>query len=237
MRENNKMVSVAMATYNGEKYIKQQLETILENLEINDEIIISDDNSTDSTIKIIESFKDNRIKIYKGPCLGVKQNFANAINFCKGDYIFLSDQDDIWIEGKVEKIVNYFENNQVDVIQHDCNIVNSELEEMNPSYFEFRKCKNGILKNIIKGSYLGCCMAFKKELKEYILPIPNDIDMHDQWIGLIGEIKGNFMFVNEKLIKYRRHENNESNCFKHHPLKIMIKDRINLIRNLLKLKY
>lgn len=236
MNNTIKKVSVAMATYNGEKYIKQQLETILNNLKENDEVIISDDNSTDGTINIIKELNDKRIKIYEGPCLGVKQNFANAIRFCEGDYIFLADQDDIWAKGKVEKIVKYFEELNADVIQHDCNIVNSKLEEILPSYFEFRKCKNGIIKNIAKGSYLGCCMAFKKELKEYILPIPNNVDMHDQWIGLIGEIKGKFLFVSDKLIKYRRHENNESNCFKHHSVKVMVRDRINLIKNLLMLK-
>lgn len=237
MNSQRKKVSVAMATYNGEKYVRQQLESILENLNEYDEIIISDDNSTDSTISIIEQLNDNRIRVYKGPSLGVKQNFANAIKYCTGDYIFLADQDDVWDKDKVNIIIEYFKNEKVYVIQHDCCIVNSNLEEIHPSYFKFRKCKNGIIKNIIKGSYLGCCMAFKKEVKEYILPIPNNIDMHDQWIGLIGELKGKFLFVNEKLIKYRRHESNTSDCFTHHKLNVMIKDRLNLIANLMKLKY
>lgn len=233
MSSERKKISVAMATYNGEKYVREQLESVLANLNEYDEIIISDDNSTDSTVSIIKQLNDNRIKIYKGPELGVKQNFANAIKYCTGDYIFLADQDDVWVNEKVNTIIGYFEKENVDVIQHDCYIVNSELEEIHSSYFKFRKCKNGIIKNIIKGSYLGCCMVFKKELKKEILPIPNNIDMHDQWIGLIGEIKGKVLFVNEKLIKYRRHEQTVSDCFMHHKLNVMINDRFNLIKNLI----
>lgn len=235
MSNERKKISVAMATYNGEKYIRQQLESILENLNEDDEIIISDDISTDSTVSIIRELNDDRIKVYKGPSLGVKQNFANAIKYCTGDYIFLADQDDVWLKGKVNTVVKYFERENIDVIQHDCYIVNNKLEEIYPSYFKFRNCKNGIIKNIIKGSYLGCCMAFKKELKEDILPIPDNIDMHDQWIGLIGEIKRKVLFVNEKLIKYRRHEETVSDCFKHHKVNVMIKDRLNLIKNLIKI--
>ncbi len=102
-------ISVAMATYNGEKYIKEQLESILLQLENQDEVIVSDDGSTDHTLKIIESLNDQRIKILKGPRNGVKQNFAHALSFCKGKYIFLSDQDDIWLENKVKHLLTCFE--------------------------------------------------------------------------------------------------------------------------------
>ena len=91
-----KKISVAMATYNGEKYIKKQIESILINLNKDDELIISDDGSKDKTLDIIKSIKDKRIKIISGPKQGVIKNFENALNNCTGEYIFLSDQDDIW---------------------------------------------------------------------------------------------------------------------------------------------
>ena len=209
-------ISVAMATYNGEKYIKEQIESILKQLNKNDEIIISDDGSTDKTISIIKSFKDNRIKIYDGPKNGVKQNFANAINLCKGKYIFLADQDDIWLDNKVSEVINAFETYNADCITHDCDVIyNGKV--MIDSFFKYRHSKSGVLNNIYRNKYLGCTMAFKSDMKEKILPIPNDIEMHDQWIGVICDKYGKSVFLNKKLIHYRRHDDNLSSM-KHYPI-------------------
>ena len=225
-------ISVAMATYNGEKYIKEQIKSILVNLEKNDELIISDDGSTDDTLKIIKSFKDKRIKIVDGPHDGIKQNFANAISKCKGKYIFLSDQDDIWMNNKVKNVLNVFNMLKCTLVNHNAEIVDENMIVISPySTFEWRKSGNGFLKNIIKYSYIGCCMAFDSSLKDKILPIPNDIEMHDQWIGLINENYGKSYFLDEKLIKYRRHGANASKL-KHGSLSKMFKNRIVLIKRL-----
>ena len=229
-----KRCSIVMATYNGEKYIKQQIESILKNMSDNDELIISDDGSTDKTIQIINEYKDNRIKLIEGPRKGVKQNFANVIGKAEGSYIFLSDQDDIWMENKIELVLNAFENNKVSVVIHDTEVIDENLKVTIPSFFEYRKSGKGVLKNIYKNSYIGCCMAFEANLKQYILPIPNDIEMHDQWIGILGETKGKgSLFLKEKLIKYRRHSNNVSQM-KHYGILKMIRNRIVLIKNLIK---
>lgn len=235
---NNGLISVAMATYNGEKYIKEQIESILCNLKENDELIISDDGSTDNTINIIKelSRKDNRIKLYDGPQKGIKQNFANAISHCNNKYIFLSDQDDIWKKDKVKKVIKEFDNPNTLVVQHDAEVINQDLNVVLPSYFKYRKCGRGILKNIYKGTYLGCCMAFDSKLKKHILPIPENIDMHDTWIGIIGDVYGKNKFINDKLISYRRHGDNNSDIFHHHNIKTMIHDRICLIKELIKEK-
>lgn len=233
--KNDIRVSVAMATYNGEKYIKEQLDSILTNLNNDDELIISDDSSSDDTIKIIKNYqkKDKRIKLFKGPGAGVKQNFANAISKCKGKYIFLSDQDDVWLENKVKKILDVFEKEKCLVVVHNNNIVDGNLNPLGQTFFEFRNSGSGTLKNIWKNTYIGCCMAFDSDLKDKILPIPNNIEMHDQWIGLIGEKYGKSIFINDCLIKYRRHGENVSQ-FKHHPLNKMIKNRIKFIMEYLK---
>lgn len=224
-------ISVAMATYNGEKYIKEQIESILNNLNTNDELIISDDGSKDSTIDIIKKINDKRIKLINGPRLGVKQNFANAISNCNGKYIFLSDQDDIWYNGKVELVLEIFESQNCILVQHDCEIINSNKKIILDSFFKYRKCGKGILKNIYKNTYIGCCMAFRNDIKNKILPIPNNIEMHDQWIGILSETIGKVYFLKKVLLKYRRHENNVSDCFHHYKIKKMIINRINFIIN------
>ncbi len=227
-------ISVAMATYNGEKYITEQIDSILKQLSENDELIISDDGSTDKTIKIIEKYKDKRIKLLKGPHNGVKQNFANAITNCKGKYIFLSDQDDVWLEKKVDKVLNTFENEKCTCVLHD-NIVfdSASGKTIIESFFKYRHCQSGALKNIIKNSYIGCCMAFSREIIDEILPIPNKIEMHDQWIGIISDLYGKTSLLEEKLIKYRRHDSNVSEM-KHYGIAKMITNRVNLISELLK---
>ena len=231
MEFQNKRVSVAMATYNGEKYIKEQIESILINLKENDELIISDDGSTDHTIEIINSINDSRIKLLEGPKKGIKQNFNNAIKASTGDYIFLSDQDDIWMPNKVEKVLEVFENNDYILIQHDAIIVDGKENVIIDSFFEHRKVKTGIIKNLIKNSYHGCCIAFKKELKSEILPIPDNIYLHDQWIGMIAEVNGKTFFLNEKLMKYRRYEDNNSS-FVHLPVMKMLTNRIEYLMEL-----
>lgn len=224
-------VSVAMATYNGEQYIKEQINSILDNLNDNDEIVISDDGSTDNTIKIIEDFNDKRIKIIDGPKKGVKQNFANAIKNAVGKYIFLSDQDDIWAKNKVNKVLEIFQKEKVTLVIHDAEIVNEHLDVIEESFFKYRNSGKGIIKNVWKNTYIGCCMAFENTIKNEILPIPDEIEMHDQWIGIINEKYGKSFFLSEKLIKYRRHEKNVSKMH-HYGIKKMLTNRINLIKKI-----
>ena len=228
---NNIRVSVAMATYNGEKYIKEQINSILINLEKNDELIISDDGSKDNTRNIIQNIQmiDSRVKLFDGPKKGVKQNFANAIEKCNGKYIFLADQDDVWVDDKVKKVLKVFEEKGVTLVIHNCEIVNEKLEKTDKTFFEFRNSGKGIIKNIWKNTYIGCCMAFKSEIKDKILPIPNDIEMHDQWIGIINERYGKSYFLDECLIKYRRHGNNVSKM-KHYGVGRMIRNRVYFIK-------
>lgn len=235
MRRNYK-ISVAMATYNGEKYIKEQVLSIVNQLNKEDELIISDDGSIDCTLKIIKSLakKYSQIKILEGPKKGVKANFNNAILHCSGKYIFLADQDDIWLDKKVETVLKCFENNDCVCVVHDAYVKDKKLKEtLIDSFHDYRKSSSGILKNIYKNRYLGCCMAFSKQLKNEILPIPDNIEMHDQWIGIICERYGKSIFIKDKLIAYRRHDENVSSM-NHYPLLKMIKNRKILIYELIK---
>ena len=230
-------ISVAMAVYNGEKYIKEQILSILKQLNCKDELVSSYDKSSDHTYRIISDLavRDNRIKIFSGSAHGIVKNFENALRHCKNDYIFLSDQDDIWLDDKIHKVIQTFKNTNADVVLHDCYVINEKNEIIHPSFFKLRHCRRGFLSNILRNSYIGCCMALKRDFLLNVLPFPEKIPMHDQWIGLMAEKKGSAAFLNTPLIKYRRHSNNASS-FTRSTLSDMIKFRCNLIAALLKYK-
>ena len=199
-----------MATFNGEEFIIQQIQSILNQLDINDELIISDDGSTDKTISLIESLNDKRIKIFpdnnfKSPIY----NFENALTHAVGDYIFMSDQDDVWLDNKVKIMIEQMQLGY-DLVISDCELVDQNLMKWNPSYFHFNKSGNGIVKNIIKNSYMGCCMAMSRRLLDTCLPFPPNLPMHDSYIGLVGELKYKVKFINYPLIQHRKHLNNSS---------------------------
>lgn len=199
-------ISVCIATYNGQKFILEQLNSILEQLPANGEIIISDDGSNDDTIKLIHSLKDNRIIIHQCQFRNLIKNFENAIKHSTGDIIFLSDQDDKWLPNKIETMLDALKDN--DLVVSDCYIGNSELDIIKDSYFEWRRSATGIVKNLWRNSYLGCCMCFKRRMLKRILPFPKQIPMHDMWIGMIAEIYYKPKFIDEKLMIYRRHGQN-----------------------------
>lgn len=227
------MISVCMATYNGEKYIKRQIDSILPQLATGDELIISDDNSTDNTISIIKSYNDRRIKIIAGPQKGFVKNFENAVINSSGDIIFLCDQDDYWYDNKISLVLKTFEQNDCLLVEHDARVVDIYGEEIIPSFFKFRNVSDGVIRNIIKCGYHGCLMAFKKELIPKIVPFPNHGCFHDQWIGIIGNYYGKVFFIDEILIDYIRHDDNVSG-FKKLPINHQIYMRLTVIYYFLK---
>jgi glycosyltransferase involved in cell wall biosynthesis len=201
-------ISVCIATYNGEKYIKEQLDSILPQLKQHDEIIISDDSSTDNTLQIINSFQDKRIVLlrnqkFQSPIF----NFENALKHSTGEYIFLADQDDVWMPDRLEKSIHLFD--ESDVIVSDCKVVNENLEVLNDSYFSEVNAKPGLFRNWFRTSpYIGCCMAFKRKVLEMALPFPKNIPMHDFWIAMVSEALFKVKFIYEPLVLYRRHSSN-----------------------------
>lgn len=228
--------SVAMAVYNGSRYIRQQLDSIISQLEDNDELIISEDPSSDDTYDILSEYakKDARINITDGPGKGLMANFEHAICACTGDIILLSDQDDVWEADKLSKCRQCFEKPDVMVVLHDAAVYDAELENIIiPSFFSYKNVKTGIPANIMRNSYMGCCMAFRKELLSIAIPFPKSIPMHDQWIGILGEMKGKTILINEPLIKYRRHGNNMTEM-KHAGIWKMLSWRVSLVMCLLR---
>lgn len=202
-------ISVCIATFNGEKYIEQQLNSILSQLDAADEIIISDDGSTDKTLEIIKKINDKRIMLFannnfKSPIY----NIENSLIKSTGDYIFLADQDDVWLQNKINILKKHLQ--KYDLVISDAFVVDENLSILRDSFYVLNGSKAGIIKNLLKNSYLGCCMAFNSNLLSTALPFPKNIPMHDWWIGLIAECCGKTLFCEDKLIFYRRHGENIS---------------------------
>ena len=213
-------VDVLMATYNGEKYLKDQIESILNQTYKNIQIIISDDCSTDKTREILKEYeKNDKIKIYyQQKNLGYIKNFEFLLEKVENNLYMLSDQDDVWKEQKIEKSVEKLEKENLDLVFGDLEVVDENLNTICESFNKQMKLDRKIRKYL--GSYklqylyncmTGCTILSKKEYIEKILPLPASTKhvSHDYWIGLIVSIHGKVGYVEEKYIKYRQHSNNQ----------------------------
>lgn len=209
------MISVCIATHNGDNYIKAQIDSILCQLSSDDEIVISDDGSTDNTLSILDAYHDHRIKIHlfkqpsksRYPHVYVCRNFENALKYANGDFIFLSDQDDWWMPNKVSTCIDALQRHTL--VVHQAYICDGQLQSKGLLMYKDKF----VFKNYLalkRGKYYGCTIAFCKELLQDILPFPKDLVLHDQWIGCMAELTGNVFFEKDPLIKYRQHGNNTS---------------------------
>ncbi|MCW3113958.1 MAG: glycosyltransferase [Segetibacter sp.] len=234
-------VSIVIATYNGEAYLKEQLESIFIQLPDNAEILISDNGSTDNTVEIIKQYKHPKIKLLVNKDKkGVINNFEHALNSALGEVIFLCDQDDIWLPNKIQVSLKYLET--YDMVVSNCTIVNNNLEVIIPSWFEVQKSRKGLIKNLMSSTYMGSCMAFRRSVLKLALPFPAQVPMHDIWIGFVSELFFKNVFIEDKLILYRRHISNSSNTGEKSKFNLISKFefRLNILKHiplLLKRRY
>ena len=199
------MNSVCVTTYNGERYIEQQLRSILEQIAADDEVIVSDDGSTDNTLKIVDSIGDKRIRIRHSSAHYFKDNFIEAMCEAKGDIIFLSDQDDVWLPGKYERCIKELE--EVDLVCTNSEMTDGELNIIEPNFFSVYHSGPGVFKNALNNTYYGSCMAFRRSLLKAALPMPSTREIgHDIWLGLVAEMTGKVRFIDTPYLLYRRHE-------------------------------
>ena len=234
----NKKIDILMATYNGEKYRAEQIDSIICQTYKNWNLLIRDDGSSDNTFKILMEYekRDDRIKIIKDEKgnLGIVKNFEELLKISDSELIMFSDQDDVWKKDKIKIMIKYV--SDYDLIVSDAIVVNEKLECVNESLFYIVKSKNGIIKNTIKNTYYGCCMLFQRKILKKVLPIPNNKEIgHDLWIGLISERYYKVKFINEKLIYFRRHLNNITTINKSkRNLKMKIVGRYIILKELFK---
>ena len=226
-------LSVAMAVYQGEKYLPLQIDSILPQLGPMDELVISYDQSTDRTLEIIEGYakRDARVRVLQNDCPGVTGNFNHAVSHCTGDYIYIADQDDKWAEGKVERVQRCFREEHVDLVIHNGTHTDSEPHPIGTDFFTMYRIGDGKIKNIMKPRYSGCCMAFTKRMQQIILPMP-EIHGYDQWIATVCEFWGKIAYPKEILIDHRLHGNNVTGE-QSRPLPIILRMRTRLIFNLI----
>lgn len=208
-------ISVIMATYNGEKYIREQLNSIIPFMDDNDELIISDDGSTDGTLGIINLYRQNdqRIILVDGPRNGVIKNFENALQLARKDIIMFADQDDIWLPEKLPFVREFFRTSRDKVILHDMYMADDKeiaIGERGTRSFAVRHRRHGVLYNWLYSGYYGCCIAITKEFKKNILPFSKYTNMYDQLIGLIAEYQKCVSFIDKPLIIHRIHGQNMS---------------------------
>lgn len=216
------MISVCMITHNGEEFIREQIDSILTQIGDNDELIISDDGSIDDTVDLINSYNDKRIKLlsfsspdsqYKGKfdlCYRVGRNMENALKNARGEIIIFSDQDDKWLSGRVERILERL--SSYDLVCFNCCVGDENLNIMEESYFSLKRPPRGLIDSIIRTPFLGCCMAFKSTLLKIAMPFPKEPVMHDLWLGVVGCTFGRVICDEVPSLIYRRHLKNVSSA-------------------------
>lgn len=201
-------ISVALAAYNGEQYIVPQLLSVLSQLGEGDEVVVSDDYPAGNTRGAVMSLNDSRIKYLEGPGKGVCPNFENALSACTGEVIFLCDQDDVWLPGKVERVMRELASGACLVI-HDASITDADLHITAKSNFARNGISTSLFKTLLRNTWPGCCMAFDRSLLEMALPLPGDVPMHDWWLALAAmKKKLRISVIDEPLILWRRHGGN-----------------------------
>ena len=212
----NKKIDILMATYNGEKYLSEQIDSIIFQTYKNWNLLIRDDGSSDSTFEILKEYekKDSRIKIIsdeKGN-LGIVKNFEELLKISDSDLIMFSDQDDVWVENKLELYLSKIKNfrNEGFLIHSDAVLFSETKEKILKNTFISGKIKKMGLKNIFFNYFVqGATILISKEIKKFILPFSEEVYLHDRYIHIISELFFKRIFIKEPLIYYRQHSNNQ----------------------------
>jgi glycosyltransferase involved in cell wall biosynthesis len=202
-------ISVCIAAYEGERFIAAQLRSILAQLSDVDEVIVVDDHSSDKTCEQVRCLADSRIRLIQNDDnQGVAASFERAISVASGKIIFLSDQDDVWMPGKVNAVLRVFEAQpRTTLVATDAVLIDEEGKPLGRYYAQRGTFRSGLFANLIRCKYLGCTMAFRSELIAKVIPFPTGSDvLHDIWIGVVNSISsGTTCYLDEPLVWYRRH--------------------------------
>jgi glycosyltransferase involved in cell wall biosynthesis len=207
-------VSVVMAVYNGRKYLVEQLDSVLTQLDEADELVIVDDASTDGSAKLINDLQSPRIRLVVNERnRGVIRTFERALRLARHDIVFLCDQDDIWLPGKKDAFVAAFNADpRVNVVISDAELIDGSGKLLSNSYMTSGRggFDGSVLGTLWRNRYLGCAMAVRGSLLRIALPIPVQAPMHDMWLGALGRMSGRIVYLSRPYQQYRRHGGNAS---------------------------
>ncbi|ADN75286.1 glycosyl transferase family 2 [Ferrimonas balearica DSM 9799] len=222
-------ISVCLASYNGERYIAEQINSILGCLRDQDELIVSDDGSSDSTWNIVSSIKDVRIRLVASNSRSVVGNFKNAVSEASGDIIILCDQDDVWKSDRVSSILEHHQNHGVVVCNAE--FCDKELSPKGYTIFDVYRPTNSLIKIFYSNIFVGCTMSFDCKYKTVFEYMPNNTPMHDWLLGLIGMYKNDVFYETRPLFLFRRHDLNASTTGSLSAQKLFkrVKDRFGLL--------
>ena len=217
------MIDILLATYNGERFLKEQIDSIFSQSLQNFHLIIRDDGSTDNTLNIIhEAIKQHPSKITllnTSSHLGVIRSFSELLLASKAPYAMLADQDDVWMQDKVfltyEKMYlleKAYGNNTPILVHSDLKIVDQHLKTISPSFCRYTHLKpiegNHLNRLLVQNEITGCTVMINRPLIETATPISDSAVMHDWWLGLTAAAFGKVGFINKPLILYRQHGSN-----------------------------
>lgn len=228
-------VSVAMATYNGQRFLQLQLSSILASLHPYDELVVVDDGSSDGTWEALSAIVDSRVRVLRNDAnRGVVKTFERAFRETRHPIVFLADQDDIWEPGKRDAFVAAFAVDPAcQAVISDARIIDGQGKVIADSFMATRGGFSGsVLGTLLRNRYLGCAMAVRRSVLDAALPIPACAPMHDMWLGSIAALLGRVAYLPQPLLRYRRHDSNVSFA-RHQGVFDMIRWRLDLVRALL----
>lgn len=208
--EQTPLVSIAMCTYNGEQFIREQLESLIAQDYQNLEMIIVDDCSTDSTYAILEEYSSahESIKLYSNSKnLGFKRNFERALKLCNGSFIALCDQDDIWFSNKISTYVEQID--QYSLVYSQVELINEQGQKLDEKFPSVNLLEGRCHLSLLFGNCVtGHACMLRKEILRYALPIPQGVKLHDHWLALVAAASQGIKKVSTPLSQYRKHQQN-----------------------------
>lgn len=206
--DHDPSVSVCMATYNGAAFLGEQIDSIVSQLLPGDELVVADDGSTDATPEVLARYGAPLRLVARTRVGGVVANFERAMSSATGAFIVLADQDDVWMPGRLAVIRQSLEH--ADLVLTNARIVDASLRPLGPTLFDQLRPSASTFRNLWRNGFVGCCLGFRRELLDRVLPLPKGTPWHDWLIGLIACRVGTVRLIDAPSLLYRRHASNAS---------------------------